>query len=266
MPSVHIWCPRASDSAIKIRDSLRLKGLKAYKTPIRPTKKELRWFLERINIKDLWINWGSAPNNTLAENAYNKFVSSKGRVLNKNTIYNKKTQLLKLAASGVSVPVVYDTEQPGTVGRSLNHYGGSDLLRGTGRDYWTQKLNLNHEIRVHVFDGKSIHTGKKILREGWSTHPNNVAVGFQQAHPWIRTYSAGWRIEYAYAPQIRQDRRDIAIAAVKALGLDFGAVDVGILKGGGGKPVVLEVNTAPGLDEGPSVEVYVNQIIAKIGG
>lgn len=54
------------------------------------------------------------------------------------------------------------------------------------------------------------------------------------------------------------DLRDVAIQAVTALGLDFGAVDV-IWNEHYNKCYALEVNTAPGL-EGTTLERYTNKI------
>jgi glutathione synthase/RimK-type ligase-like ATP-grasp enzyme len=60
--------------------------------------------------------------------------------------------------------------------------------------------------------------------------------------PWIRNYATGYRFR---KPRLRlnQDRLDMSVAAVKSLGLDFGAVD--LLVADDGSCAVLEVNTAP---------------------
>ena len=64
----------------------------------------------------------------------------------------------------------------------------------------------------------------------------------QHTNPYIQNYGQGYRFR---APNfdIHQDRKDLAIAAVRALGLDFGAVDM--LIGEDKKAYVLEVNSAP---------------------
>ena len=80
----------------------------------------------------------------------------------------------------------------------------------------------------------------------------------QQHHPWIRSHSSGWRLDYGEgARTVRQKHRDAAKAAVLALGLDFAAVDVAETRDK--RVLVLEVNRAPGL-EGVTVAKYVEKI------
>jgi D-alanine-D-alanine ligase-like ATP-grasp enzyme len=58
------------------------------------------------------------------------------------------------------------------------------------------------------------------------------------------------------------DLRDVALQAVKALDLHFGAVDI-IWNKKDNKCYVLEVNTAPGV-EGTSTEIYADSIKAYL--
>lgn len=131
------------------------------------------------------------------------------------------------------------------LGRLNNHIAGSDLLNAPARpDFYVKKLNLVSEYRVHSFRGVSIRAGKKIPVEGGATHP------------WVRSSLGGWKISYD-GHSVKQKHRDLAHEAVKALGLDFGAVDLG--KTSDGDLVVLEVNRAPGLDGG-TISQYVKHI------
>ena len=131
------------------------------------------------------------------------------------------------------------------VPRSNHHVGGNDLLNPPRRpDYYVKRLNLVTEYRVHSFLGKSIRTGIKIHREG-----------FENPHRWIRSWDAGWRISYAGVE--KRGLRNLAHRAVEALGLQFGAVDIG--ENQDGSLVVLEVNRAPGL-EGGTITAYANAI------
>lgn len=236
---IHIWSPRPSDSAVSIRNALRDRGIESYKSPLDITDnpRRLQRFLRRVRRGDLWINWG-AP--------YIPF--SRGREefikeLNAAQFLNKKSQLLKLKQAGVPTLEISDTPKEGYIGRSINHQGGRDLINNTGRDYYTKKVTFDREVRIHIFKDKSIHAGLKVAQ------PN--------AHPWIRSYDTGWRISYAHAKDIANSRRELAKQAIKALGLDFGAVDIGVIKGD--KALVLEVNTAPGI-EGETLEAYVDRI------
>ena len=106
----------------------------------------------------------------------------------------------------------------------------------------TDKARL--EFRVHVFKGKVLHTQQKRRRNGYRDNPN-----FSDE---VRNLAGGW-IFGIKDVAISQATKDTSIAAVKALWLDFGAVD--ILQTPNGKGWVLEVNTACGL-EGTTIEKY----------
>lgn len=123
------------------------------------------------------------------------------------------------------------------VGRMNAHIGGDDLLNPPARpDFYVKKENLVNEYRVHSFRGQSIRAGVKVHRE---EVPN--------PHGWVRSWDGGWRISYADGA-VRQAQRDIAHRAVAALGLDFGAVDIG--ERADHTLMVLEVNRAPGAEGG----------------
>ncbi len=123
------------------------------------------------------------------------------------------------------------------LGRTNRHVGGEDLLTPPPHpDYFSKKEELVEEYRIHSFLGKSIKAGVKVPREG-------VAA----PHPWIRSLEAGWRIRYD-GFESRREMREMAGAAVSALNLDFGAVDLG--RKSDRSLIVLEVNRAPGLADG----------------
>lgn len=156
-------------------------------------------------------------------------------------------------------PVARPAPQVEWIGRSNSHVGGDDLLTPTQRpDYWSKKLTFTTEYRVHSFMGRSIRAGQKVLRDGFTL---TGQTGLQTASPWIRSHEGGWRI--AYDGSVKQRHRDIAHAAVSALGLDFGAVDIG--EKADGSVIVLEVNRAPGL-EGGSVDAYARAIQSWAAG
>jgi hypothetical protein len=127
-------------------------------------------------------------------------------------------------------------DQTEWLGRSNSHIAGQDLLQPPQRpDYYAKRETLVAEYRVHSFRGVSIRGGKKIPVEGVTPHA------------WVRSSLGGWKISYD-GRSVKQRHRDLAHAAVKALGLDFGAVDLG--EKADGSLIVLEVNRAPGLDGG----------------
>lgn len=124
------------------------------------------------------------------------------------------------------------------VGRTFNHTGGLDLLRPPAApDYWVKKLELVKEFRVHSFQGKSIRAGIKSKREDFHG----------TLSPWVRSWDGGWRIKYDGVSS-KKKHRELAHKAVAALGLQFGAVDIG--QKADGSLVVLEVNRAPGISDG----------------
>lgn len=104
-----------------------------------------------------------------------------------------------------------------------------------------------HEWRAHVFRGQVILLQLKMRREGFQDNDGYTSL--------VRNQDTGW----VYS--VNFDRSDLtgidlveaqAIAAIEALGLDFGAVDIIQKKRETDQVFVLEVNTAPGLAEGGS--------------
>ena len=98
------------------------------------------------------------------------------------------------------------------------------------------------EYRVHVAFGQVIDFQQKKKRKGGDSNA------------FIRNLDNGWI--FAREGVILPDGMgDVSIAAIKALGLDFGAVDI-LHNPKTGKCFVLEINTAPGL-EGSTLDSYV---------
>jgi glutathione synthase/RimK-type ligase-like ATP-grasp enzyme len=106
---------------------------------------------------------------------------------------------------------------------------------------YTEYTKHKHEYRVHVFRGQVIDIQMKRKRNG--------SLGGSG----IRNHSNGW--VYARAEILPpEELLSSSIEAVKLLGLDFGAVDIGhrLIDN---KFFVFEVNTAPGL-EGTTLDKY----------
>jgi glutathione synthase/RimK-type ligase-like ATP-grasp enzyme len=106
---------------------------------------------------------------------------------------------------------------------------------------YTVKTKHKHEYRVHVFKDKVLDVQMKRKRNG--------SLGGSG----IRNHSNGW--VYARAEIVpSEELLSSSIEAVKLLGLDFGAVDIGhrLIDN---KFFVFEVNTAPGL-EGTTLDKY----------
>lgn len=117
---------------------------------------------------------------------------------------------------------------------------------------YTKYKKKRAEYRVHVFKGEVIDTCQKKK----STEANNSG----SVNTFIRSYANGWVFcRNDIVPCSR--REELAIRAVQALRLDFGAVDI-IYNESEDSYYVLEVNTAPGL-EGTTLTKYV-EAIAKL--
>lgn len=205
----------------------------------RPSAMKIAQESEDINIartNDGDINWGRRTANTQLNPDINNCV-------------NKRVMRELFAEHGVPMPkllthgnVLYDAREMGIswdypiVGRPDRHTKGRGFwlcdnfkdiekaLRGTRRKkaatHFMEYIDAPHELRVHIFLGKSIRISEK---DATAFHT------YTTIKPTINVKKA----------------RKAAKQAVNALGLDFGTVDV--LCETDGTPYVLEVNAAPGL-------------------
>lgn len=111
---------------------------------------------------------------------------------------------------------------------------------------YTKYVKKTYECRIHIFKGKMIDAQIKRKVRG-NTEADNI----------IRNHHTGWvycRDNFVVDPIAIET----SIAAVAALGLDFGAVDL-IYNQHYNKFYVLEVNTAPGLS-GTTLSNYAKEI------
>jgi hypothetical protein len=113
------------------------------------------------------------------------------------------------------------------------------------REFWVQVLPSVEEYRQHIFNGKAIRSGKKTL------------VGPQVAGPLVRSRRRNWHLNYGEWTR-PADLKDLAKRAVSVLGYTQGALD--ILQDSSGKLWVLEVNSAPSLQDQNTLKVYVEEI------
>lgn len=176
--------------------------------------------------------------------------------LNARILGNKLLELQKMKEGGVNVVEVSLTPQPGWLARLRRHKSGNDLMRNlTVGDFYVKKIeDVEQEFRIHIFQGKSIRAGVKKAKPD------------ENPHPWIRSVDHGWWLDYGEAlpEQHIKKLRHMAKKAIKALGYDFGAVDIGIRTGS--KTVVFEVNTAPGLSTKATALAYAKHIKELVTG
>jgi len=152
-------------------------------------------------------------------------------------------------------PALIHTSDEVVVQKRIKHKGGvgTKILSSlpatynTGdrrrKVYWEEYIPCISEWRVDVVEKRT----SARLKSGGTGN--------------IRSRKYGWIFEYPEIPKAGSHVRQAAIAAVKALELDFGAVDVGCREEGD-LPVVYEVNSAPQLTS-PTVTRWYAHAFAK---
>lgn len=109
---------------------------------------------------------------------------------------------------------------------------------------YTKYVKKAHEFRVHVFRGEVIDASQKKKRQ----EVDNEDVNYQ-----VRAARNGWVFcrDNVVVPEVVLDA---GVRAVQAVGLDFGAVDIGWNEKRQ-EPCVYEVNSAPGV-QGTTLDTY----------
>jgi len=118
---------------------------------------------------------------------------------------------------------------------------------------YTLQAPVCREVRVHVFADEVIYCTEK--RKMNSERLEEESIEFSRD---VRNLENGWVFCQTEVPESVQS---VAIDVVERLGLDFGAVDIGLSHRN--EPFIFEVNTAPGL-EGTTLTAYRDAIIAQL--
>lgn len=199
-------------------------------------------------------------------------------------------ELKKTSNKIVTLPVV---------GRTQFHQGGKGLwicptigqVRSAineGAKYFQNMLDIDREYRVHVIDGEIIYVAKKIQRSKEEMQEAFVRKEFERQKalaeknhdPFdesgvkrvlerqasrmvidhlIRSNTRGWK--FSRVTKYDKKLADMSLSAVKALGLEFGAVDCCI--DADDNAWIIEINTGPGL-EGSSFDAYIDKFTKMI--
>lgn len=211
--------------------------------------------------EDFLIRWGSSL----------RVPRRPARLLNSRSgvsaAADKLTSLETLRENFINVPTIYPIEHDiplplqefPLLARRINHTQGRDiqlvmqrqdieLARQRGAEFLSKYIPVSREFRVHSFEGETIKISEKVL-----TSPEECTV------PYIRNFENGYTFRNVQnlPGAIRDQVTRSSHAAVEALGLDFGAVDV--VLGDDNQVTILEVNTGPSLRSDTSIEVYVNR-------
>lgn len=235
-----------SDSAKALAEALNIRRIK-------PEGRDL-------HVKGTIINWGSSGF-TRSLTYENELLNSPDAVANAVN----KLQAFKCMDGHTSIPPWTDDREealewfirgmldPIVIRHKLTGHSGDGIqLFEEEQRYtdpfpvaplYTKYIKKRQEYRLHVFRDKVFFTQRKarnkdVPDENVNWQIRNHANGFIFAHQGVDC-----------GPQAEQ----YAVAAVRSLGLDFGAVD--IIKGVDDRWYVLEVNTACGL-EGTTLEKY----------
>lgn len=116
---------------------------------------------------------------------------------------------------------------------------------------YTKGVINTGEYRVHVAGGEVILYQKKSRR----VNEDGEVVTADGAEADVRNLASNWVYRTGNLERLERIEQ-LAVQAIHALGLDFGAVD--IIKDEEGRVYVLEVNTAPGISNTETAQAYIN--------
>jgi len=185
------------------------------------------------------------------------------------------------------------------IGRTKYHQGGKGLwvcLTKThvkmairdGAAYFQEYIDIDTEYRLHVAFGEVIYAVKKVANNNithWIEQRKDKILDYAAKNNWnldddtvdkvltiisrevvlpdqvVRSNRRGWTFKSVRLNNISRRLKEIAVNAVLAVGLDFGAVDCA--KGVNNRYYVIEVNSGPGLQRtafDKYVEAFNNQL------
>lgn len=217
----------------------------------RVLKKEGSKFIRKPG--DVVINWGDSNAGNLS--CYNL-------AGNVSRASNKLHAFVRMGEAGVAIPSFANDRESVTwegltvVRHKLTGHSGEGIELRDASDLPSAPLYVQYvpkkaEYRVHVVGERVVLVQRK-ARNPECDNPN-----------WkVRNHANGF-IFVRNDVQAPGEVTDQAVRAVRALGLDFGAVDI-IWNDRQQKAFVLEVNTAPGL-EGSTVDDYAQGFRTLIG-
>lgn len=211
---------------------------------------------KRLKRDVVLVNWGRSD---LSVRGNPRMVLNTASAVARAT--NKLRTFERLTARGVqTVPWTVDRnvaqgwQNTGGVvyGRTIlnGHSGVGIVLHHPGQGsvgyapLYTKGVLKAHEFRVHVFRNEVLDYSKKRRRNG------------QDNNDFIKNLSNGWvfcRDNVNMPEQVRL----LALKALSALELDFGAIDI-LYKESENRAYILEINTSPGL-QGTTLEKYTNK-------
>lgn len=146
--------------------------------------------------------------------------------------------------------VILGRTRSGSKGRGIVVYENLGAFFNYPRhDFYSEFVENDREYRLHVVGDKVVRLQRK-YKEVEVDNPNRF----------IKNHEQGYRFKQPARP-LREDRNELAVKAVRAVGLDFGAVDMVIDRAG--VAWVLEVNTAPACSP-LTAQAYINALVPLV--
>ncbi len=179
------------------------------------------------------------------------------------------------------------------IARTKYHQGGAGFwlclnaaqmaqAANEGAQYIQKFIEIKDEYRLHVVEGKVVYAVKKVMRnnhkEAFTNHYTEHVENFAKKQKIdldkatvdvimdrmsrkfatgsdmvVRSNTRGWKFSKLDITKLNKDLVNESVKALKALKLNYGAVDCCI--GSDNKPYIIECNTGPGL-EGSSLEAW----------
>lgn len=226
----------------------------------------------------------------------NKIRANRNKFTTLQTLGATKNTVAPFVKATDVIQAIDDNKSPiclPLVGRTNYHQGGKGFWLcltksqvksaiDEGAQYFQNYIDIVDEYRIHVFDGKTICAQKKVKRtdveEAYVTqHAEKIgniadknkkkldkatldyALGrlakeHSNVDMIVRSNRRGWK--FSHVKKFDTGMEKLAINALKAVGLNFGAVDCCIDEAG--RPWIIEINSGPGLD-GTTFKAYADE-------
>lgn len=254
---------RGYETGELLLDTLNAKGLQ-FKGVTNPDA------IRNVTNQDFLVRWGNSSSQEIDQLFGPRRVMNLSAAIRRNT--NKLLCFDIFRQAGIQCPKVYRTKHEITtfpvLGRDINHRSGLDIViidgsnRGRNdmskvpnKDFYVEFLKSSQEFRVHVFDGQVVRVTRKVFR---GVNKDGQVVINQGK---IKNDIYGWGHANVNIENVSQVYKNICINAVKAIGLDFGAVD--LLIDLAGRPFALEINTCPSLNQ-IGLDIYSGAIESRL--
>jgi hypothetical protein len=210
----------------------------------------------------VFVNWGIRAGGVRAILPYAIRVAGEKPVLNADNelAVSKVKSYIAFKEAGIDCPRLFDSADAATnsgvafLGRADGLHSGMGIAQYSAgavpdkHDFYVEALTRRHELRIHVFCDTVLVTQYKKVAPG-----GGLIGNYQFGARYLIWPLAGY-----LGPKTTAKATEAALLAVKALNLDFGAVDLMVTEDK--RIVVLEVNTAPGIGSEGLMKAYTDTL------